>query len=119
MDHLLITHSIVRWLVLLFGLYAITKSARGLLKNQDYTKQHNLSRILFVSVIHFQAFLGVVLYFSKGWFNNLGAAFADMGNQVTRFWAIEHMFGMIAAVVWFKWEAQKARKQQKLKISTE
>ncbi len=116
MDHLLMTHNVVRWLVLLLALYAITKSARGLLKNQDYTKQHNFSRILFVSVIHLQALLGIILYFSRGWANNLVSAFADMGNKAMRFWSIEHMFGMILAVVLIQIGSSKTKKAENVRM---
>lgn len=114
MDHLLATHNVVRWLVLLFGLYAITKSARGLLKQQEYTRQHNISRILFLSVVHFQALLGIVLYFTKGWVNQLGSL--EMGNSAMRFWAVEHIFGMVIAVVLIQMGSTKAKKATETKM---
>ncbi|MFY0644260.1 MAG: hypothetical protein JXR19_07320 [Bacteroidia bacterium] len=105
------THSLVRWIVLLFGLYAITKSYRGFKKQQGYTANHKRANMLFVSSIHLQALLGIVLYFQKGWHSNIGNAFADMGNSFLRFWSIEHMFGMILAVVLIQMGSSKSKKQ--------
>lgn len=99
MDHLVATHSILRWVVLLFGLYALTKAYRGMKRKQDYTANHRRSSTIFLSTLHLQALIGIVLYFSKDWHNNLGKAFADMGNSYLRFFAIEHIFGMLVAVV--------------------
>ena len=111
MDHLLMTHSVVRWIVLLFGIYAITKSYRGLKKKQEFTPNHKRANMLFVSSIHLQALLGIVLYFQKGWHSNIGNAFADMGNAFLRFWSIEHMFGMLLAVVLIQMGSSKSKKK--------
>lgn len=116
MNHLLITHSVLRWVVLLFGLYAITKAARGLMNNQEYTKNHNLSRTLFVASIHLQLVVGIVLYFMKGWHSNI-----SMGDSILRFWSVEHMFGMILAAVLIQIGSSKAKRaaeaKQKHKLS--
>ena len=99
MDHVLDTHSILRYLVLLFGIYAITKSYRGFRKNRAYGKNDNLSATLFVASVHLQALLGLVLYFKNDWYTRIGTAFQDMSNSYLRFFAIEHIFGMLVAVV--------------------
>ena len=111
MDNILINaHSILRWAVLIFGLYAITKSARGLLKNQEYTQNHKMASTLFVASMHLQVLLGLLLYVSRGWvsqFSDMGNA---MGDSATRFWTVEHNFGMILAAVLIQIGSTKSKK---------
>jgi hypothetical protein len=45
---LLTVHNLLRWAVLLGGLYAITKSVLGIMHKRDFTKQENLAHALFV-----------------------------------------------------------------------
>ena len=103
---LLNAHSILRWAVLLFGLYAITKSARGLLYKQDYTPQHNMAATLFIASVHLQIVLGLLLYVARGWANNL----SKMGDPVQRFWTVEHFVGMLLAAVLVQIGRTKSKK---------
>lgn len=105
-----ITHSILRYLVLLFGIYAITKSYRGMKKGQDYTKTHNLSAVLFVATMHLQVLIGLAMYFMKGWHERIGTAFANMGDTLVRFFAVEHIFGMLVAAVLIQMGRTKSKK---------
>lgn len=105
MNHLLLTHSVLRWAVLLFGLYAITKAALGLIKDQEYTKTHNLSRLLFLISMHLQVVIGLMLYFTMNKHANI-----EMGNSVSRFWGVEHIFGMILAAVLITIGSSKTKK---------
>ncbi|MBT8327398.1 MAG: cytochrome B [Bacteroidia bacterium] len=111
MDNILINaHSILRWAVLLFGLYAITKSARGLIKNQEYTKNHKMAATLFVASMHLQVLLGLLLYVSRGWMNQFSDMANAMGNSTIRFWTVEHIFGMILAAVLIQIGSTKSKK---------
>ncbi len=111
MDNILIdAHNILRWAVLLFGLYAITKSARGLLKNQEYTQNHKMASTLFVASMHLQALLGLLLYVSRGWISQFSDMGNAMGNSAIRFWAVEHIFGMLLAVVLVQMGSTKSKK---------
>ncbi|MGB0851010.1 MAG: hypothetical protein ACPGTP_07175 [Bacteroidia bacterium] len=111
MDNVLINaHSILRWAVLLFGVYAITKSARGLMKNQEYTPNHNMSATLFIASVHLQALLGLLLYVARGWAGNFSKMGEIMGNTTARFWTVEHLFGMILAVVLIQVGRTKSKK---------
>lgn len=105
------THNILRWGVLIFGLYAITKSARGLINAQTYDKKHRISASLFVGFLHLQVVLGLVLYFYKGWHSNISNAFADMGNSFLRFWSIEHLVGMLAAAILIQIGSSKSKRR--------
>jgi hypothetical protein len=96
---LLTVHNVLRWAVLLFGLYAITKSARGVLHKQDYTAKHNMASTLFIASVHLQVVLGLLLYVARGWAARLSNMAETMGNATSRFWSVEHMVGMLLAAV--------------------
>jgi hypothetical protein len=59
---LLLLHSAGRWLVLLFLLYAICRSARGYFAKLGFTAHDNLIRHLTATVSHVQLLLGLSLY---------------------------------------------------------
>jgi hypothetical protein len=98
---LLTMHNLLRWAVLLGGLYAITKSVLGIMHKRDFTKQENLSHALFVGFCHLQLVLGLILYFispvvDQALANGMGAAMKD---PASRFVAVEHISTMIIAIV--------------------
>lgn len=98
---LLIIHSWLRWLVLLLAILVIFRSLSGLFGKKPYLSADNKSSLYFTIGMHTQLLLGLLLYF---WFSpftlqafkNFGAAMKD-GNL--RFWAVEHIFAMVLAVV--------------------
>lgn len=96
---LISAHSILRWAVLLFGLYAITKSARGVLYKQEYTPNHNMAATLFIASVHLQVVLGLLLYVARGWASSFSNMAETMGTTSLRFWAVEHLVGMLLAAV--------------------
>ena len=111
MDNVLLNaHSILRWAVLIFGLYAITKSARGLLKNQDYTPQHNMAATLFVASVHLQILIGLLLFMANGFAGNLSKMGEIMGDALLRFFTVEHTLGMIVAAVIIQIGRTKSKK---------
>ena len=111
MDNILInSHNILRWAVLLFGLYAITKSARGLFLKQSYSSNHNLSATLFVASVHLQILIGLLLYVARGWANNFSKMGEVMGDSTLRFWTVEHIFGMLFAALLVQVGRTKSKK---------
>lgn len=90
---ILILHNIIRWGVLLGGLYAITKSALGLIHKREYTSKENLAHTLFVAFCHTQLLLGVILYMISP---NVDAALANgfgaaMKDSYSRLIVLEHI----------------------------
>jgi glucan phosphoethanolaminetransferase (alkaline phosphatase superfamily) len=112
MNHLTLTHNVLRWGVLIFGLYAITKAVLGLVKNQEYTKYHNLSAVLFVAFTHLQILIGLWLYFNRGYLDVLfsGNMGEVMKNSALRFWTIEHFIGMLLSAVLIQICRSKSKK---------
>ncbi len=115
---LLAIHSWVRWLVIVAGLYAVLDAALRARASvpeatvrvpvsaqpsvdRPVSTSPRLSGLLFTTVIDVQFLLGILLYgflspITTAAMTHLGSA---MGNEVARFWAVEHPIGMIAAVV--------------------
>jgi hypothetical protein len=95
----LILHSLLRWVVLLTG---ITAAARGFMggKGKSWTAADSRAGLLFIAVLDLQFLLGLLLYVFlsptvRTAFVNFGAAMKD---PMLRFFAVEHVLGMIVAI---------------------
>jgi hypothetical protein len=96
-------HNILRWVVVILGIFAVVRSLRGWFGKKEWAKTDRKIGILFTSSIDLQLLLGVVLYFVfSNWalkaILDKGMAFV-MEEAEYRFFAIEHAFYMIMAVV--------------------
>jgi len=98
---LLHLHHYTGWIVLLAGLYAITKSVLGIMNKRDFTKQENIAHAIFLGTCHLQLLLGLILYFispvvDMALANGMGGAMKD---PALRFVAVEHIATMVIAIV--------------------
>jgi hypothetical protein len=87
-------HSLLRWLALIAIVIAIFQSLRGMTGGKEYTAKDNRWSLITLITFHLQLVLGLVLYFGKGWYAQLG----DMSNAVVRFWSLEHLVAMLIAI---------------------
>jgi hypothetical protein len=91
-------HSWLRWLVIGTALWTILRSAMA--GGRPWTPADTRSLRIFTIVLDVQMLLGLLLYFALSPFtkqamSNMGEA---MRHSALRFWAVEHIFGMIVAV---------------------
>lgn len=98
---LLHAHNGLRWLVLLAFLAAIIFAFAGWFGKGDWKRRDKLSGLLLVIFMDLQFVIGIVLYvfvspITKAAFNDFGAA---MKNADLRFYAVEHIFMMVIALV--------------------
>lgn len=95
-------HSILRYLIIIVAVWALIKLAAGLSGKKPFTKSDKLPAMLFMILMDIQLLIGLYLYFfgSMG-FNLLKSVPMGevMKNSVTRFFAIEHITGMIIALI--------------------
>ena len=98
----LVAHSWLRWLVLALGLALLTISLRGW-RSALAAWPEGLERLRrgFLAALDAQMLLGIVLYavlspLSPTGMSDLGAA---MSEPILRFYTVEHVVGMIAAIV--------------------
>jgi hypothetical protein len=97
---LLVVHSLLRWVVILCALVALLRAFGGWAGGRLWTPVDDKAGKFFILFFDIQVLIGLLLY--VGFSPMTQAAFADfggaMGNSVMRFWAVEHIFGMLVAV---------------------
>jgi len=98
---LLHAHNGFRWLVLIALLAAIVLAITGMIRKQVWTKSSKTTGLILMIVMDIQFLLGLILYafvspITRAAFRDFGAA---MKNEVLRFYAVEHIFMMLIALV--------------------
>ncbi|HOP14389.1 hypothetical protein [Lentimicrobium sp.] len=94
-------HSWNRWIILIAGLLSIALAIKGLRERTAYSGTNRNLSLLFISSLHLQLLLGLLLYFILSPFtlqamDNFGAAMKD---STLRYWAVEHSLLNIIAVI--------------------
>ncbi|MBN9483329.1 MAG: hypothetical protein BGO70_12680 [Bacteroidetes bacterium 43-93] len=99
---LLHLHNILRWFVLIFALWTIFKSLADMNSGKAFTGANKRPALFLMISCDIQLLLGLILYFTGAWgiknIQNQGMA-AVMKDHASRFWAVEHITGMIIAIV--------------------
>src|SRR5438046_968144 len=98
MQVILVLHNILRWAVLLFGLWTLFSAMSGIATKRNYTAADSRSNFLFMLSCDIQLLLGLVLYYSNSWFERLKAP-GTMKDAYTRFFSLEHGLLMIIALI--------------------
>lgn len=93
-------HSLLRWLVLIFALVAVFRGFAGWFGRRPWTSVDDRAGRMFIIALDIQTLIGLLLY---GVLSPITmAAFADMGTAmktaILRFYAVEHLVMMLAAV---------------------
>lgn len=90
------SHSGLRYIVLLVLVVVIVKSFAGFMGNKPFKPIDNVLSLVLLITTHIQFLLGLILYFVSPavQFNE-----ATMKNSELRYWAVEHLIGMVLAVV--------------------
>ena len=96
----LATHNMVRWLVLIVGLIAVVMAFVGWFGRKEWRSTDDKVGLAYTTLLDVNLLLGLLLYIflspvTKAAFANFGAA---MGDSLLRFFAVEHIFGMIVAI---------------------
>jgi len=97
----LIIHSLIRWLVLLAGIVTVVRAITGWRTGRPWTLADDRAGARFMMAFDLQMVLGLILYFflspvTRAAMQDFGGAMANAG---LRFWAVEHIFGMLVAMV--------------------
>jgi peptidoglycan/LPS O-acetylase OafA/YrhL len=90
------THSGIRYLVLLLLLVVIVRSLIGFTGKKPFEKLDDKLSLFLLIFTHIQFLAGLILYFVSP-FVQFNAQ--TMSDKVTRYWTVEHIFGMLIAVV--------------------
>ena len=93
-------HNLVRWVVVILAILALVRAYRGWLGRREWTDGDRKSGVFFSAALDTQLLLGLILYFisplTRAALQDFGAA---MGNPGLRFFALEHVFYMLLAVI--------------------
>ncbi|MEO6330923.1 MAG: hypothetical protein ABIO55_18455 [Ginsengibacter sp.] len=97
MQIVMVLHNLIRWAVLIFGLWTLFSAISGVISKRNYTSSDSQGNFLFMLSCDIQLVLGLVLYFANSWFERL----KDLGNNMkdanNRFFTMEHALMMIIA----------------------
>jgi hypothetical protein len=92
-----ILHSWLRWVVLAAGLIAIARAMGGRSSGRPWLPADDSAGKWFVMAVDVQVLIGFILYlflspYTMSALSNMAAAMRD---TTARYWAVEHLFGMI------------------------
>ena len=99
---LLTLHSILRWVILILSVVAIARSFSGMTAAKPFSAADKKVGLFLMISAHTTLLIGLYLYFFGPWgFANIRSlGFGDvMKNNTYRFFAVEHIFGMLVAIV--------------------
>lgn len=94
-----IIHNILRWGVVLFGLWAVLNAVSGSSAKRAFTASDKRPGMFFMIFCDIQLLVGVFLYIKAKYYDAFNEApFSElMKNSVSRFWLMEHEATMIIA----------------------
>lgn len=98
---LLPVHNIVRWIVVITALLAVGRALAGWFGKRAWTEMDRKAGVWFTIAMDTQVLIGLILYFftspiTTQALQNFGAAMSD---PLRRFFAVEHIFMMLVALV--------------------
>jgi hypothetical protein len=107
-------HNILRWLVLIIGLFAIIRAFIGWFGNKEWQDLDDRLGLGFTSSLDLQVLLGLLLYFffspiTSTAFSDFGAAMSDSN---VRFFLVEHGVMMLIAIILAHIGRSRAKKQE-------
>lgn len=106
---LLATHSILRYLILIFLLIVIVQSLMGWLGKKPYTSTDNRTGLFLFILTHTQLLVGIILFFVSPVVMFSGEA---MKEPATRYWLVEHNTAMLVAIVFITLARTTSKKMQ-------
>jgi len=95
---LLHLHNLMRWVVLIFALRTIIRSLGGIGTKKVFTAGDKRVGLFYMISCDIQLLLGLGLYIIQKWYQVLVSGGA-MKNPTLRFFAVEHIVGMLIALV--------------------
>ena len=88
----------MRWVVLALIIATIFKAWSAKRNGSGFSAAQAKLGLFSMISLHVQLLLGLALYFMKGWASMLGSP-GVMSSTVMRFFAVEHLVGMLIAIL--------------------
>ncbi|RLJ77667.1 cytochrome B [Pedobacter alluvionis] len=93
-DILKSAHSGWRYVVFLLLIIAVAKALAGWFGNKTYTEGDRKLNVFALISAHIQLLIGLVLYFSEGWYK-----LSSAGAPAVRYFKMEHITMMVVAII--------------------
>ena len=97
MQALLVIHNLLRWFIIIFGIWTVLKAISGVAAKRAFTASDGRSNFFFMLSMDMQLLIGLGLYFSGEWFERLKHIGDNMKDANLRFFTMEHELMMIIA----------------------
>ena len=91
----LLTHSYIRYFILILLIMVIVRSLMGWIGSKSYGNLDNKMGLYLVIFTHLQLVAGITLYFISP---NVKFSSETMSTHELRYWTVEHIFAMVIAV---------------------
>jgi hypothetical protein len=94
-------HSLLRWVVVILAVVTVARAFRGWFGKKEWMALDGRLGMLSSISIDLQLLMGLILYIflspsTKSAFQDFGATMSDQG---LRYWAVEHVFWMVLALI--------------------
>lgn len=100
-------HSGLRWVVLILLIVAIVNAAKSQ-NSGNYLKKDKMINLFTMIFLHIQLLIGFGLYFTS---DKVKFVSGMMGDTMLRFFVVEHIFGMLVAIILVTIGRSKAEKK--------
>ena len=97
MQALLVIHNLLRWVIIIFGFWAVISAISGLGSKREFTPLDGKGNFFFMLSMDIQLLVGLGLYFTGVWFDQLKHLGDAMKDTTLRFFTMEHELMMIIA----------------------
>ena len=97
MQIVMVLHNLIRWAVVVFGLWTLLSAISGVIGKRNYTSPDRRGSFFFVLSCDLQLVLGLILYFANSWFDRLKHLGDNIKDANSRFFTMEHALLMIIA----------------------
>ena len=98
MQILLVLHDLFRWLILIVAFWTVISAVSGKITKREYTSGDSRANFFFMLGMDIQLLLGMILYFTNGWFESLKNIGESMKDPMVRFFTMEH--GLMMIIAW-------------------
>lgn len=99
---LLHLHNLLRWVIVILLVTNILKALAGMTGNKPFTAGDKRTGLFLMIAAHIQLLIGLYQWITGPWglknIQNMGMG-AVMSDSVARFWAVEHLAGMLIGII--------------------
>jgi uncharacterized membrane protein YqhA len=95
-------HNVLRWVILLLLIIALLRHLAGMSNKRPINDRDRSIDLFLMIAAHITLVLGIYQWFAGSWGINIFRTYSMkeiMDNTALRFWAVEHISGMVIAII--------------------